>query len=351
MSRVSPEFWAGRRVLVTGHTGFKGSWATLWLARMGAVVTGVSLPPDSLPALYEMADIKASCDSLMVDIRQADALAHVVRNAQPEIIIHMAAQALVRPSYRDPLATLATNITGTANLLEAARTVSKLSAILVVTTDKVYENPETGQAFTESDPLGGHDPYSASKAGAEIITASWRRSFFGDTPILTARAGNVIGGGDFSTDRIVPDIWRAAGAGEALRLRYPQSTRPWQHVLDCLAGYFLYLEAAVAGIPVPAALNFGPDAANGEASVAQVAEAFQKALGVTSGWIADTPSEVHEMSRLVLDTSRARQVLGWRDRLDSTATIEQTAAWYRALRDGQDMGLWTGAEIAAYCDQ
>lgn len=349
MSRVSPEFWAGRRVLLTGHTGFKGSWAALWLSQMGARVSGIALRPDSTPALFDLAGVEAACDdSMILDIRDADALAQAVEKARPDIIIHMAAQALVRPSYADPLATMAANVMGTANLLEAAKTVSNIGAILIVTTDKVYENPETGQAFAETDPLGGHDPYSASKAAAEIITASWRRSFYGETPVLSARAGNVIGGGDFSVDRIVPDIWRAARADAPLQLRYPHATRPWQHVLDCLAGYFLYIEAAVGGAEVPASLNFGPDVANGEASVATLAEAMQKALGVTRGWVTDQPPELHEMGRLALDTARARGLLGWRDRLDTTAAIRQTADWYRALDAGEDMAARTRAEIAAY---
>ncbi len=347
--RVNPDFWAGRRVLLTGHTGFKGSWATLWLARMGAHVTGIGLPPDSTPALFDLAGVEAACDSVMLDIRDGAALARAVAQARPDIIIHMAAQALVRPSYRDPLATMAANVMGTANLLEAARTVSDLEAILVVTTDKVYENPETGQAFSETDPLGGHDPYSASKAAAEIVTASWRRSFYGARPVLSARAGNVIGGGDFSAERIVPDIWRAARAGEVLKLRYPRATRPWQHVLDCLAGYFLYLEAAVSGEDIPPALNFGPDAAAGEASVSQVAETMQAALGVAQGWQADSPPELHEMGRLVLDTALARRVLGWDDRLDTEAAIARTADWYRALDAGQDMGQRTRDQIEAFC--
>ena len=351
MSRVTPDFWAGRRVLLTGHTGFKGSWATLWLARMGAHVTGIALPPDSTPALFELAGVDAACDSTMLDIRDGDALAHAVSQARPDIIIHMAAQALVRPSYADPLATMTANVMGTANLLEAAKTVSNVDAILIVTTDKVYENPETGQAFAESDPLGGHDPYSASKAAAEIITASWRRSFYETTPVLTARAGNVIGGGDFSADRIVPDIWRAARAGAPLQLRYPHATRPWQHVLDCLSGYFLYIEAAVGGADVPPSLNFGPDGAAGEASVAQVVAAMQKSLDVEEGWRSDSPPDLHEMGRLALDTTRARQVLGWKDRLDTATAIEQTAQWYRALDEGEDMGSWTRAEIAAFGDR
>lgn len=348
-ARVDPAFWAGRRVLVTGHTGFKGSWATLWLASMGAEVTGIGLPPDTWPALYHLGCVEDACRPVTLDIRNRCALQEAVVKAQPQVILHMAAQALVRPSYRDPVTTFETNLSGTIHLLEAARGIAELQAILVVTTDKVYENTGEGRPFTELDPLGGHDPYSASKAAAEIAAASWRRSFLGErVPLMTARAGNVIGGGDFAPDRIVPDIWRAARKGEQLVLRYPHATRPWQHVLDCLAGYLLYVQAAVTGRALPPALNFGPDAAAGTATVAELTAAMQAALGARDGWRQETGDIPREAALLALDTAAARAALGWRDRYPTAEAIRRTAAWYRAHDAGEDMAAFTRAQIAEH---
>jgi CDP-glucose 4,6-dehydratase len=348
---VDPAFWSGRRVLVTGHTGFKGSWLTLWLKAMGAHVTGVALAPDTQPSLCELAGVEESCRSIILDIVDADALRKVVVDARPQIILHLAAQPLVRLSYRDPLGTFAANVMGTANLLEAARDAPDLETVLIVTTDKVYENDNAGRAFVESDPLGGHDPYSASKAAAEIVTASWRRSFFnGNARVLAARAGNVIGGGDFSADRIVPDVWRAARAGVPLVLRYPNSTRPWQHVLDCLAGYLLYVEAAVRGEAVPHALNFGPAPGASEETVSALAAAMQASLGAASGWAQEKGAFPVEAAKLALDTSAARKALGWRDRYRTDEAIRRTAAWYSAFNAGEDMAAFTRRQIAEYCD-
>lgn len=347
--RVDPGFWKGKRVLLTGHTGFKGSWATIWLREMGAEVTGIALAPDTHPAMFDLCSVDALCHSVELDIRDRIALARAVQDARPEIVIHMAAQALVRPSYGDPVGTWETNVLGTAHLLEATLAAPEVSAVLVVTTDKVYENDGSGRAFCEDDPLGGHDPYSASKAAAEILVASYRRSFGSRIRILSARAGNVIGGGDFAADRIVPDIWRAARAGERLVLRYPQATRPWQHVLDCLAGYLLYLEAAIGDGSMASSLNFGPDAAaTGEATVAELTAAMQDALGAPTGWAQEPGPVPPEAGRLVLATEAARRALGWRDRLPSAAAIAATADWYKALGAGADMQAFTRAQIAAH---
>ncbi len=350
MGQVDPAFWNGRRVLVTGHTGFKGSWATLWLSAMGAEVTGISLPPDTWPSLYELAGVEEACDSRTVDVRDWDELQSEIAVIQPEIVLHLAAQALVRQSYLDPLTTFGTNVMGTANVIEAARSEPGVKAILVVTTDKVYETAEVARPFTEGDPLGGHDPYSASKAAAEIVVASYRRSFLGERlPLMTVRSGNVIGGGDFAADRLVPDIWRAARGGEPLVLRYPQATRPWQHVLDCLAGTFLYVQSVLGGRSVPMALNFGPDAgAAGEATVADLTAAMQAAVGATEGWVQEQGDFPREMGRRLLDSGRARDALGWRDRYDTAEAIGLTAEWYRAMDAGEDMRAVTCAQIAAY---
>ncbi|MEM0944639.1 MAG: CDP-glucose 4,6-dehydratase, partial [Pseudomonadota bacterium] len=272
---LSPAFWRGRRVLLTGHTGFKGAWAGAWLGRMGAEVTGFALAPQTQPALFEMLDFPGR--SIIGDLRDPAAISQAVADADPEIVIHMAAQPLVRQSYADPVETYGTNVMGTVHLLEALKP-APAGRILVVTSDKVYENDETGRAFAEGDRLGGHDPYAASKAATEIVVASYRRSFFAEAGVAlaTARGGNVIGGGDFSADRLVPDIARALAAGRPVELRNPQATRPWQHVLDCLSGYLTYLEA----LPdAPAALNFGPADPADALSVAEVTGAMNAALG------------------------------------------------------------------------
>ncbi len=350
---ADPAFWRNRRVLLTGHTGFKGAWAALWLSRMGAQVTGISLAPDTHPDLFTLAGVEQAVSSKLMDIRDADLLRQAVGEANPHIIIHMAAQALVRRSYDQPLATLASNIMGTANLLEAARSLEDLQAVLVITSDKVYDNTELNRPFLEGDPLGGHDPYSASKAATELVVSSYRDSFFSNGPVslVTARGGNVIGGGDFSKDRIVPDIWRAARASEPITLRYPEATRPWQHVLDCLNGYFLYVEKAAASArePLPAALNFGPCGA-ATFTVRDLTVALQKALGATQGWQQETGDFPREMTTLSLDTSTARRLLDWQDRLPGELSLEWTAQWYLDLTKGKDMNAATHQQISSYME-
>ena len=346
-----PAFWRGKRVLLTGHTGFKGSWAALWLAAMGAKVTGFALAPDQTPALFHLAGIeRALAGSVIADIADRAALQRAVAAAQPDIVLHLAAQALVRRSLADPVATFATNALGTVHLLEAVRmSPARPSAILVVTTDKVYANDEAGRAFAEDDRLGGKDPYSASKAAAELVAVSYARSYF--TPagvaLATARGGNVIGGGDFSADRLVPDFIRAIEADRPLVLRHPAATRPWQHVLDCLNGYFLYAEALAKGASLPPALNFGPDPSR-PLSVGSVADRLYAAFGQASSWRHEPEPGSLEMQALAVDSARARAKLGWCDRLPGENAVQWTADWYAAHRAGRDMAAFTGNQIAAY---
>ena len=349
VSRPDPTFWRGKRVLLTGHTGFKGGWLALWLHEMGAEVHGLALAPDTNPNLHDLASVGAIARGAIGDIRDPAALAAAVARARPHIVLHLAAQPLVRRSVREPIETFDVNMMGTARLLEALRTAPDLRAILVVTTDKVYENPECGQAFREGDPLGGHDPYSASKAAAEIIVSSYARTFFepDGVPVATARGGNVIGGGDFSPDRIVPDIYRAMRAGEPVVLRHPRATRPWQHVLDCLCGYLIHAEALASGRDPPRALNFGPTGA-ADFPVAALVDAMQKALGARAGWTLAEGPHPREMHLLSLECSAATKALGFADRLTGRAAIEATAQWYLAHARGADMGDVTLRAIREY---
>ena len=343
------EFWASQRVLLTGHTGFKGSWMTLLLERLGAQVFGFALPPDQSPNLYSYLTPFAALTSEFGDIRNFAALKAVVAKAKPTIAIHMAAQALVRRSYAEPVETFATNTQGTAHVLDALREAPDLRAALVITTDKVYKNAENGRTFEEDDPLGGHDPYSASKAAAELVVRSYAQSFFEPAakPVATARAGNVLGGGDWSEDRLIPDIWRAKHARRPVVLRYPQSTRPWQHVLDPLAGYLIFLEHLVfdpAG--TPRALNFGPADADGEIAVAQVADFISEGLGTS--WIKAGGPQPVEMKHLALNAKRAMDSLGWGPRLGARQTLEWTLDWYRRFDAGENPRALTVEQIERY---
>lgn len=342
-------FWAGKRVLLTGHTGFKGAWASLWLSRLGAEVTGFSLAPDTIPDLFSLAAVETSICSHIGDLRDRESLGHAVEESDPQIVIHMAAQPLVRRSYADPVGTFDINVMGTVNLLDALRGRQALETVLVVTTDKVYENAETGDAFRESDPLGGYDPYAASKAAVEIVTSSYARSFLREegVRVATARGGNVIGGGDFSEDRLVPDVWRALMAGKPLALRNPGAARPWQHVLDCLCGYFTFVRGLSDGVGLPAALNFGPPADAPAITVAELAEAVQAALGGGT-WEPANDTGPHEMMALSIDSTKARECLGWRDRLTGERCISWLSEWYRDHNASADMRDKTLAQIAAF---
>ncbi len=323
------EMYRNRRVLVTGHSGFKGSWLTLWLKSLGAVVTGVSLPPETEPSHWNLLGI--DCESHWIDICDVDRLQKTIQNADPEVIFHLAAQPLVRRSYKDPQHTWQTNVIGTVNLLEAARHSSKLQAVVCITTDKCYENKEWCWGYRESDTLGGHDPYSASKAAAEIVIASYRKSFFSgkDSPLLaSARAGNVIGGGDWSEDRIIPDLVRAVSSGKPLEIRSPNATRPWQHVLECLYGYLLLGQKLLDGKREFAeAWNFGPDDRS-NCSVAGILQVMKKHWPELA-WFSSAAVQLHEAGLLNLDSSKARIRLGWRPVWNLEETLAKTAAWYR----------------------
>ncbi|WAP71174.1 CDP-glucose 4,6-dehydratase [Jiella pelagia] len=346
-------FWQGRRVLLTGQTGFKGAWLSLWLERLGARVTAVGLAPDTDPSLHRILAPFDGQTHHIGDIRNLGAMERLVAMAQPEIVFHLAAEALVRRSYDDPVATFSTNVMGTVNLLQALRRASALQAVVVVTTDKVYANDEAGRPFEEADRLGGKDPYSASKAAAELVVDSFRSSFFasGGPAIATARAGNVVGGGDWAADRLIPDFVRAMAKGEPLRLRSPMAIRPWQHVVEPLAGY-LALAEALSTRPgtVPAALNFGPDPAQ-FASVAKVVEALGSAFDLPLPWLPAAGINPPEAQHLRLSSQLAAETLGWRPLMSLEQTLAFTADWYRAHRDGADMRGVTMAQIAAYADK
>ncbi len=345
LNKVDPSFWEGRRILLTGHTGFKGAWAALWLARMGAKVTGLALAPEAEPNLFALAHVEQDVELRIIDVRNLDHVAAVVDQADPEFVIHMAAQPLVRRSVLQPVETFSINVLGTVHLLHALRNRPALRAALVVTTDKVYENREGGTAFDESDRLGGHEPYGASKAAAEIATAAMAKTYFDGfgAPVATARGGNVIGGGDFSEDRLIPDIIRAVARGERLVLRDPSAIRPWQYVLDCLAGYFCFMQALANKTCSERALNFGP--VGGELNVAAVAKSILAALGAERDWVQDPAKAPHESHILKLDSSRSRLGLGWRDHFPGERGLQATAAWYLAWRQGRDMRATTLAAI------
>jgi CDP-glucose 4,6-dehydratase len=320
--------YRGRPVLLTGHTGFKGSWLALWLTELGARVTGVSLPAGTSPNHWDLLGLKI--DEQLVDIRDASAVAAVFQNTQPEIVFHLAAQALVRRSYHDPLETWSTNVMGTANVLEACRQSGSVRAIVVVTTDKCYENRKQKRGYRETDRLGGHEPYSASKAGAEIVTASYRKAFFeeaGCPLVATARAGNVIGGGDWSEDRLVPDLVRAVASGVTLEIRSPNATRPWQHVLESLAGYLLLGRKLIAGERVfEGAWNFGPDDEQNWTVTDLLLR--MKALWPQVSWEAAKKPQPHETQLLCLDSRKAREELAWQPTWTFDAAVRATAEWY-----------------------
>ncbi|MBP6878630.1 MAG: CDP-glucose 4,6-dehydratase [Phenylobacterium sp.] len=349
MNRPTPAFWAGKRVLLTGHTGFKGSWSAVWLAQMGAQVTGLSLAPDQTPALFDQAGVADLVDSHFVDLRDQAAVQALASARQFDLVLHMAAQPIVRTSIEDPVGTFASNIMGTAHLLQALRAQPALAAVLVVTSDKVYANNEQGRAFAESDALGGKDPYSASKAAAEIVTQSFARSFYekAGVPLATARGGNVIGGGDFSRDRLVADIVRAGQAQAVTVLRHPDATRPWQHVLDCVAGYLVYLERLATDPAAPRALNFGPRPGGPEVSVGELATRATQALGAKP-WRHEPDPHSLEAKSLGIDASLARQVLGFESRLDAPAAVDWTMDWYRAQADGGDALALMRDQISRY---
>ncbi|GJE75464.1 CDP-glucose 4,6-dehydratase [Methylorubrum suomiense] len=351
-----PAFWAGRSVLLTGHTGFKGAWLSLWLERLGARVTGFGLPALTRPNLFDRIGFPPEA-SRIGDIRDPQALGAAFAMAQPSIVIHMAARALVRPSYLDPVGTFAVNTMGTAHVLEAVRAARDVRAVVVVTSDKAYENREWPYAYRETEAMGGHDPYSASKGCAELVTAAYRASFFGGerhpARIASARAGNVIGGGDWSQDRLVPDMVRAFEVGESVEIRAPHAIRPWQHVLEPLAGYLRLAEclAGADGAAFAEGWNFGP-ADEDCRPVSYLVERLSRGWGRTSGkpaeWHLSGGSHPHEATYLKVDASKARARLGWDRRLNLDTALDWTAAWYREAVSGADPRALTEAQIARY---
>ncbi len=348
---MNQAFWSDKRVLLTGHTGFKGAWLTLWLQRLGAKVTGVSLAAEE-PSLFRTLEPWRDLDHYEHDIRDADGLATIVRDAKPDIVLHLAAQALVRVGYADPVGTFETNVMGTVNLLDAVRRYPSAEAVLIVTTDKVYR-PNATSAHREDDPLGGLEPYAASKSCAELATTAWIASYAknGGPAIVTARAGNVIGGGDWAADRLVPDIVRAFSAGQPVRIRNPQAIRPWQFVLEPLQGYLMYVEALCSGDrKPPPALNFGPDKSV-MASVAEVIAAAQTLWGSDQSWISDEGEHPSETAILTLDSDLAGKSLGWRGHLDLKQSLGQTLDWYRRHREAKDMRALSIEQIEAYAEK
>jgi CDP-glucose 4,6-dehydratase len=336
-------------VLLTGHTGFKGVWLAFWLTRLGAEITGYALAPDTTPSLAVLSGVETRLHAVRGDIRDGAALAAAMARARPDIVLHLAAQSLVRRSYADPVTTFETNVLGTVQVMQAARNTASVAAVVVVSSDKCYENDESGHAHTETDRLGGHDPYSASKACAELAVAAWRQSFATGPRIATARAGNVIGGGDWAADRLVPDCIRAFTAGEPARVRHPRATRPWQHVLEPLCGYLLLAEnlCGATAADDATAWNFGPDRAEAR-PVAQVVSRLAAAWGAGAGWLEDSHDQQHEATLLAVDASRARARLGWRPRLDLDTAIAWTARWYREADHGADAAALIEADLALY---
>jgi CDP-glucose 4,6-dehydratase len=347
---LKSEFWSGRRVVLTGHTGFKGSWLLLMLDAMGAKVTGLSLTPETKPAMFHQIGGEKLCDHHVADIRDHAAVANIIGDAQPEVLLHLAAQPLVRRSYADPVESFATNVVGTANVLDAARKVAGLKAIVSVTTDKCYENVGQLHGYVESDRLGGHDPYSNSKACAELVSQCFRDSYFADkgVGVATARAGNVIGGGDYSNDRLVPDAARAFAADRVLEIRNPQAVRPWQHVIEPLSGYLLLAERLV-GEPAryTGGWNFGP-AASDMAPVSRVIDLLAAHYGRASGYVQQPGDHPHEAAMLTLDSTKAIRELGWSPRLSLEQATGWSAEWYRAVAAGVDARILSQMQIRQY---
>ncbi len=350
---VSP--WQGCRVFLTGHTGFKGSWLALWLSKLGAQVRGYALDPNTQPNMFTSAAVGALIDDVRGDILNFAELQASVRDFAPQVVFHLAAQPLVRRSYADPLGTYAANIMGTAHLLEAVRNTPGVKAVVCVTTDKCYDNKEWVWPYRETDSLGGHDPYSSSKACAELVAAAYRSSYFPvaslhehRVAVGTARAGNVIGGGDWSEDRLVPDLIRGFQSAQPVRIRRPHSIRPWQHVLEPLHGYLLLAERLLSGeAAFASAFNFGPSDEDAW-TVERIATKMATLWGDGANWINDADPGAHEAAFLRLDSSKARTQLRWRPRLTIETALEWTVAWYRALAQRADMQRFALDQIADY---
>jgi CDP-glucose 4,6-dehydratase len=352
---MNPSFWRSRRVFLTGHTGFKGSWLSLWLQSLGAEVTGYALAPPTDPCLFQAAGVAAGMRSVIGDVRDGAQLAAAMAAARPEVVIHMAAQPLVRYSYAHPVETYSTNVMGLVNLLEAVRATPGVRAVVNVTSDKCYENREWAWGYRENEAMGGYDPYSNSKGCAELITASYRSSYFNGAThaehgvaLGSARAGNVIGGGDWAMDRLIPDMLRAIGSGAPVQIRNPQAIRPWQHVLEPLSGYMMLAEALYNGGPEFAeGWNFGPHDTDAR-PVGWIIERLTTAWGQGASWVLDGQPQPHEATYLKLDCSKARARLGWQPRWDIGRTIGQIVEWHQACAGGADMRAVTLAQITSY---
>jgi len=346
---VEHERWEGRRVLVTGHSGFKGSWLTLWLEQLGAEVTGFSLAAPTRPSLFELARVEDGIRSLHGDVRDPAALTEAVVLSRPEVVFHLAAQPIVRRSLRDPSGTYATNVMGTVNVLEAVRSVGGVRAVVNVTSDKCYEEQGLGRGYQETDRLGGSDPYSSSKAAAELVTAAYRRSLLhsGGPALASARAGNVIGGGDWGEDRLVPDAIGAALAGRILRVRHPHAVRPWQHVMSALGGYLLLAQALLRSDEAAGAWNFGPDPAD-TLPVADVVRRLGELWGGGFEWEADPGPHPREAPHLALDSAAARRRLGWAPWGNLERSLAATVQWHRAVAAGEDPRTVTLAQVALF---
>ena len=352
VNTLDRNMWKGRRVFLTGHTGFKGGWLSLWLARLGAEVRGYALAPKTSPNLFQVARVGEVLQDMRGDICDLSLLSHALLNFKPEIVFHLAAQPLVRASYADPLGTYRTNVMGTANLLEAVRCAPSVRAVVCITTDKVYENPESGEAFAENARLGGYDPYSSSKACAELVTAAYRRSFFSAEAafcgVATARAGNVIGGGDWSENRLLPDLIRGFEAGQKIVIRRPGSTRPWQHVLEPLRGYLRLADELYRGNTACAtAYNFGPDAADGW-TVERITRTIAEIWGNGAQWTLQPEGGLHEARDLQLDIAKAKADLDWHPILKLETALPWVVEWYRAHAQGKDMRHTTLEQIESY---
>ena len=352
---LNPAFWRGKRVLLTGHTGFKGGWLALWLDSLGAKVAGYSLDPPTRPSIFEAASVGAAVDHRIGDVRDLPALLNAMKEIRPDIVFHLAAQSLVRQSYAEPIETYATNTLGTAHVLEAVRQAPSARVIVVVTSDKCYENRERREGYRETDPMGGRDPYSSSKGCAELVTAAYRASFFDPSryaehgvSLASARAGNVIGGGDWSKDRLIPDVYRAAAARKPVRIRSPKAVRPWQHVLEPSSGYLLLAEHLwETGPRFAEGWNFGPP----EADVTAVGDVMDRVVALWGGglhWEVDGGTHPHEALLLALDCSKARRELGWQPRMALQQALEWTVEWYKAFAGGEDMRKLTLEQIARY---
>lgn len=347
---IASQFWADKRVLITGHTGFKGSWLSLWLRALGAEVTGFSLPPTTNPNLFELTSTKAGVNSIIGDINDCKLVQEVVSHEKPEIIFHMAAQALVGYSYTNPVETYSTNVLGTVHLLEAARQAQCVKALVNVTTDKCYHNNEWVWGYREGDQLGGHDPYSSSKACSELVADAYNKSFFqgSKTALATARAGNVIGGGDWTLGRLLPDILCSFNTNAPLLIRNPNAIRPWQHVLEPLSGYMLLAERLYdTGSQYAGAWNFGPYDHDTK-SVESILKMIEEKMGRVSSWQIDSNLHQHEAAQLKLDISKAVHCLGWKPRWSLVTALEQVISWHKAWANSEDMYEVCLLQIADY---